>query len=82
MIVMSSYNFTAIMLIHSQKSRDFKEKLLNTAILIEIEETAGGWVNTPCGVSSCPTHVLDKINLLLNVINQWLGLDTNILVRF
>ena len=28
MMVMSNYNFTAIMLIHSQKSRDFKEELL------------------------------------------------------
>ena len=28
MMVMSNYNFTAIMLIHSQKSRDFKEDLL------------------------------------------------------
>ena len=28
MIVMSNYNFTALMLIHSQKSKDFKEELL------------------------------------------------------
>ena len=44
MIVMSSYNFTAIMLIHSQKSRDFKEKLL-ALVSVNVAEIAKQIVN-------------------------------------
>ncbi len=33
MMVMSNYNFTALMLIHSQKSKDFKEDLLGLVLL-------------------------------------------------
>ena len=44
MMVMSNYNFTAIMLIHSQKSKDFKEELLGL-VSINVAEIAKQIVN-------------------------------------
>lgn len=48
MLIQSNYNFTALMLVHSQKSQDFKEKLLGT-VSYNVADLAKAFINPSVG---------------------------------
>lgn len=48
MLIQSNYNFTALMLVHSQKSQDFKEKLLGS-VSYNVSEIAKDFINPAVG---------------------------------
>jgi len=48
MLIQSNYNFTALMLVHAQKSKDFKEKLLGT-VSYNVAEIAKDFINPAVG---------------------------------
>ena len=48
MLIQSNYNFTALMLVHSQKSKDFKEKLLGT-VSYNVADLAKAFINPSVG---------------------------------